>query len=317
MRCNTRSVVSAGATAVKEFQAVRRDRLGELEHTFLGAGGDVPLPTWRRYLDGSRPGYLADHRVMGSNVFPGAGYVEMALAAGLSLYGGPYCVAERIRFEAPVILRAGTGYLLDTTLDQFTGRVAIYGRQPDSEHWVRHASAQLTSAAVAAPVLDLDAIRARCSARRDGSRFYTDIRSHGFDYGPAFRPIARLWLGDGEAVGEFRSDALFASAGDDLVLDPVALDGCFQMLLPLISAVVAEHATLLPVGADRIIVHSRPTGPLWVHASETRSAGTDLTGDAVLTTADGHAVIEVRGVCARLVGARAAGTHPARPLVTA
>ena len=93
MRCNTRSVVSAGATAVKEFEATRRDRLGELEHTFLGAGGDVPLPTWRRYLDGSRPGYLADHRVMGSNVFPGAGYVEMALAAGRSLYGAPYCVA--------------------------------------------------------------------------------------------------------------------------------------------------------------------------------------------------------------------------------
>jgi hybrid polyketide synthase/nonribosomal peptide synthetase FtdB len=287
----------------KEADATRHDRLGELEHTFLGAGGDLPLPTWRRYLDGSRPGYLTDHRVMDSNLFPGAGYVEMALAAGRSLFGAPHCVAERVRFEAPVIIRPGAAYMLDTTVDQTTGRVAIYGRQPDGTHWVRHASARLAPAAVSRPVLDLDAIRARCPGRQDGSEFYAAIRGHGFDYGPAFRPIARLWLGDGEALGEFGSGALAPSAEDDLILDPVALDGCFQMLLPLISSAVEEHAALLPIGVDRIIVHDRPSGPLWVHASATRAIGDDLSGDAVLMTADGQAVIEVRGFHARIVGA--------------
>jgi myxalamid-type polyketide synthase MxaD len=287
----------------KEADATRRDRLGELEHTFLGAGGDLPLPTWRRYLDGSRPAYLIDHHVMDSNLFPGAGYVEMALAAGRSLFGAPRCVAERVRFEAPVIIRPGSGYMLDTTVDKTTGRVAIYGRQPDSRHWVRHASARLAPAAVTRPVLDLDAIRARCGARQDGSQFYEAIRGHGFEYGPAFRPIAGLWLGEREALGEFRSDALAPSADDDLVLDPVALDGCFQMLLPLISPAVEEHAALLPVGVDRIIVHDRPAGALWVHASATRAICGDLTGDAVLVTADGRAVLEVRGFHARTVGA--------------
>ncbi len=38
----------------KEADAIRRDRLGELVHTFLGTGSDVALPTWRRYLDGSQ-----------------------------------------------------------------------------------------------------------------------------------------------------------------------------------------------------------------------------------------------------------------------
>jgi acyl transferase domain-containing protein/acyl carrier protein len=287
----------------KEADATRRDRLGELEHTFLGTGGDLPLPTWRRYLDGSRPAYLADHRVMDSNLFPGAGYVEMALAAGRSLFGAPHCVAERVRFEAPVIIRPGSGYMLDTTVDKTTGRVAIYGRRPDSRHWVRHASARLAPAAVTRPVFDLDAIRARCGARQDGSQFYEAVRGHGFDYGPAFRPIAGLWLGEREALGEFRSDALAPSADDDLVLDPVALDGCFQMLLPLISSAVEEHAALLPVGVDRIIVHDRPVGPLWVHASAARTVGSNLVGDAVLVTADGRAVIEVRGFHARIVGA--------------
>jgi myxalamid-type polyketide synthase MxaD len=287
----------------KEAEATRRDRLGEIDHSLLGARRDVPSPTWRRYLDGSRPVYLADHRVMDTNLFPGAGYVEMALAAGRELYGAPRCSAERVRFEAPAALRGNAAYVLDTTVDRTTGRVAISGRQPDGKHWVRHASARLVPAAVSAPVIDIDAVRSRCGAQQDGSQFYQAVREHGFEYGSAFQPIETLWLGDGEALGEFATDALVPSAADDLVLDPVALDGCFQMLLPLISSAVDEHTALLPVGVDRIIVHSRPEGRLWVHATATSLAGKDVTGDAVLMTADGHAVAEVRGFRARQVGA--------------
>ncbi len=286
----------------KEADAARRDRLGELDHSFLGSSRDLPLPAWRRYLDRSLPTYLADHRVMDTNLFPGAGYVEMALAAGRALFGAPRCIAERIRFEAPVVLGGGA-YVLDTTVDRETGRVAIYGRQPGGRHWVRHASAVLAPAAVSVPVLDLDAIRARCATEQEGSSFYESVREHGFDYGPAFQPIDRLWIGDGEALGKFGPDALAPSAADDLILDPVALDGCFQMLLPLISSTVGEHTALLPVGVDKIIVHDRSAGPLWVHAVATSGVGGDLTGDAVLLAADGRAVIEVRGFRARLVGA--------------
>jgi acyl transferase domain-containing protein len=287
----------------KEADDVRRDRLGEIDHSLLGAGRDTPEPTWRRHLDGSRPGYLADHRVMDTNLFPGAGYVEMALAAGRELFRVPRCIAERVRFEAPVVLRGGESYLLDTTVDRATGRVAIYGRHPERKHWVRHASARLAPAAVSAPTLDPEAIRTRCGREEwTGNRFYEIVRGHGFEYGPTFRPIRRVWLGEGEAFGEFGSDALAPSAAEDLVLDPIALDGCFQMLLPLISSSVEEHAALLPVGVDRIIVHSRPDGPLWVHATAAGANPHELAGNAVLMTGDGRVVAEVIGFRARVVG---------------
>lgn len=287
----------------KEADEVRRDRLGEIDHSLLGARRDVPLPTWRRHLDGSRPAYLADHRVMDTNLFPGAGYVEMALAAGRELFGVPRCIAQRIRFEAPIVLRDSEQYLLDTTLDRATGRVAVYGRQPDSRHWVRHASVRLAPAAVCAPVADLAAIRARCGQEQwSGEQFYGTVRQHGFEYGPAFQPIARVWLGQGEALGEFGPDVLLPNAGEDLVVDPIALDGCFQMLLPLISSTVEEHAALLPVGIDRVVVHERPSGPLWVHATAASATGGQLAGNATLMTEDGRAVVEVLGFRARIVG---------------
>jgi myxalamid-type polyketide synthase MxaD len=287
----------------KEAVATRQDRLGELEHPLLGARRDEPLPTWRRRLDGSRPAYIADHRVMDANLFPGAGYVEMALAASRSLFGTPHCVAEGIRFEAPVIFHPGTAYMLDTTVDRATGQVAIYGCQPGSEHWARHASARLAPAAVSAPEFDLDAIRARCRERWDGARFYQTIRQRGFDYGPSFRPIAGLWVGEREAVGQYTPDALAVNSGDDLVIDPIALDGCFQMLLPFAARPADPNAALLPVGVDKIIVHGRPDGAaLWVYARATATTGDEIAGDAVLMTDDGRAVIEVLGFRARLVG---------------
>ncbi|NUP51489.1 MAG: type I polyketide synthase [Catenulispora sp.] len=301
----------------KEAEATRHDRLGELEHPLLGERRDVPMPTWRRTLDGSRPACLADHRVTGTAVFPGAGYVEMALAAGRSLFGSAHCVAERVRFDAPVVLQSAA-YELDTTVDQTTGRVAVYGRRPGAEQWTRHATARLAPAAVSTPRIDLTAARGRCSEEWDAERCYGVFRDHGFDYGPAFRSIERLWLGDGEAIGLLRrtgvrwgdgGDGGDGTSGSGLVVDPIVLDGCFQMLLPFLEAAGDGHSALLPIGADRIIVHGRPRGPMWVHARTTEAAGDRLAGDVVLTDADGTALVEVRGFRARLVGAGQHG-HP-------
>jgi acyl transferase domain-containing protein len=286
----------------KEADATRQDRLGEIEHSLLGTRRDSPTPTWRRRLDGTRPGYLADHRVMDANLFPGAGYVEMALAGGRALFGASRCVAEHVRFEAPVIMHGGPAYLLDTTVDEVTGHASVHGCQSDGGHWIRHASMRLGPPAVHAPRLDLAAIRQRCAGQWDGEGFNEAVRERGFEYGPSFRPIDRLWVGDREALAQFTPGALAATADDDLVLDPVALDGCFQMLLPFADRPSEPHAALLPVGVDRIVVHGRPAGPLWVYARPTTSTGDEIAGDAVLVTEDGRAVAEVQGFRAKLIG---------------
>jgi hybrid polyketide synthase/nonribosomal peptide synthetase FtdB len=287
----------------KETDANRRDRLGELDHSLIGTRRDVPTPTWRRHLDGSRPAYLADHRVMEANLFPGAGYVEMALAAGRAVFGSRRCVVEQVRFEAPTVLRPGPAYVLDTTLDRATGRVEIHGRQQGALKWTRHATARLAPAAVSMPRIDLDPIRARCVQEWDSTRCYEAFRSHGFDYGPSFRSIEELWLGDGEAIGRLSADVVARNAQEDLILDPIVLDGCFQMLLPLVGVLSDDAAMLMPVGVDRIVLHEHVDEALWVHATATGQSGHELTSDAVLVTESGRVVIEVHGFRVRVLAA--------------
>ena len=293
----------------KEAEEVRRDRLGEVEHSLLGVRRDAPRSIWRRQFDGSRPAYLADHRVMGANLFPGAGYVEMALAAGRAVFGAGPCVVEHVQFHAPVVLRGAAPYLLDTTVDTATGTIKIDGRRPDATGWVRHASARLAPAVTSAAVVDLDAARARCGEERDAERCYAAFAAEGFDYGPRFQSIQRLWLGEREAVGRLTAEAVTGNAGEDLILDPIVLDGCFQMLLPFVESQTSAGATVLPIGAERIVVHGRPSGELWAHATATESSSELLTGDVVLTDAAGHAVIEVRGFQVRVIAHEPSATR--------
>ena len=55
-------------------------------------------------LDTADLDYLTDHRLGRSIVFPGAAYVEMALATARETFGPGPCVLEDIEFQALLVL---------------------------------------------------------------------------------------------------------------------------------------------------------------------------------------------------------------------
>ena len=152
-------------------------------------------------------------------------------------------------------------------------------------------------------MIDLDAVRARCAEEWDNQRCYEAFAHHGFDYGPTFRSIEELWLGTGEAVGRLSPEAAAHNAKEDLIVDPIVLDGCFQMLLPLVGVLSDDSAMLMPVGVDRIVLHEHSAQALWVHATATGRSGHELTSDAVLVTEDGQVVMEIHGFRVRVLAA--------------
>lgn len=51
----------------------------------------------------SQPATLADHKIQGKVIMPGAVYLEMSLAAGAALHGKPWCVRDLSLVE-PLLL---------------------------------------------------------------------------------------------------------------------------------------------------------------------------------------------------------------------
>ena len=127
--------------------------LGAADHPLLGAAvslaadGGVVL-TGR--LSTRAQGWLADHAVAGTVLFPGTGFVELAIRAGDEVGCGEL---RELTLQAPLVLPAEESVHLQVVVgvaDEAGQReVAVYSRPEDAEQdraWTRHAEGVLADA---------------------------------------------------------------------------------------------------------------------------------------------------------------------------
>ncbi len=285
-----------------EGDQARRYRLGTLDEPYAGYRLETAQPGWRRALDGTAPAGLTDHVVHGQALFPGAGFVEIALEVARAHYGAPRATLEDVRFTAALGLRLPAVTLVEASLEETTGTVSIASRAPEAERWVRNAVATLLPAPP--PCVVVDATAADPSALPGAVDVPADVlyerfAAAGFAYGPTFRRIERAWIAEREAVADVAAPAAQDVQGKTPVLDPTVLDAAFQLLLPL-AGVLDGGPPVIPVSVERVAVHATPTGPLRAHASNPRPVGDGLlAGDVVLTTPAGEVLVEVVGFTVR------------------
>ena len=72
-------------------------------HPLLGQSVSALHPTWEAELSTVLNAFLADHRVQGSVVVPGAVYIEMALAAANVVYGSNHSVDDLVLHRAVIL----------------------------------------------------------------------------------------------------------------------------------------------------------------------------------------------------------------------
>src|SRR5262249_26993920 len=78
--------------------------VGAAPYPLLGHRVNAARPTWELEVDASLMEYLRDHAVGGAVVFPGAAYIEMALAAGREVYGDTSIEVKDVRFDRALFL---------------------------------------------------------------------------------------------------------------------------------------------------------------------------------------------------------------------
>lgn len=286
-----------------EGAAGRRERLAEIVEPYLGDRSEGALPAWRRLLDGTAPRSLADHVVHGAVLFPGAGFLEIAAEVARDEYGATTCSLQDVAFEAALTHGGGGTYLVDTHLDADSGRITIHGKVPGAGRWARHATMTLRSAPAIAPRVDAAPVVGERIATVD---LYTRFDEAGFAYGPAYRLLEDVVLGEGAATARIRAVAAEPVAERAPVLEPSVLDAAFQLLLPL-AFDNAAGAKLIPVGVDRVVIHGRPEGAVLARATARPSldAGT-IRGDVVLADESGRVLAEVEGFTVRILDEAAA-----------
>ncbi|SON61905.1 Phenolphthiocerol synthesis polyketide synthase type I Pks15/1 [Mycobacterium simulans] len=244
--------------------------LGASEHPLLHAVVDLPASggvvlTGR--LSPSVQGWLADHAVSGAVVFPGAGFVELAVRAGDEV-GCP--VVEELTLRTPLMLPAANSVAVQVVVGEAaeSGRrsVSVYSRAGTGAGsvWVCHAEGTLSSGAVE-PGADLSVWPPAGAAAVDIADGYERLAAQGYDYGPAFRGLTALWTRGDELFAEVRlPEAAGGVAG--FGVHPALLDAALhaallahqdaELVLPFSWQGVSLHAA----GASAVRARIAPVG---------------------------------------------------------
>jgi acyl transferase domain-containing protein/NADPH:quinone reductase-like Zn-dependent oxidoreductase/acyl carrier protein len=219
------------------------------EHPLLAAmvrlaGDQGWLFTGRVSLQDQR--WLADHAVMGFVLFPGTGFIELALAAGQRVGAG---VVEELTFEAPLILtedRAVQVQVAVTEPDERERRqVVIYSRpqavaEADEAPWTRHASGILAPTAEATDSalqqLSSEMWPPEGAAPVEIEFLYDRLAEVGYEYGPAFQGLRAVWQRGEEGFGELVLDKGQAREADGYGAHPALLDAALHMALQTVVA---------------------------------------------------------------------------------
>ena len=184
-----------------ESEESKADRIGGAPHPLLGCRVSSARPMWEVEINTRLLGYLQDHAVRGAVVFPGAAYIEMALAAGREVFGGGDVAVEEIRFDRALFLPDGERPRAQIAIDAEEGTFEIHSRS-GSGVWVRNAAGRLTQGCGPATVqLDAAAIQNRCPRalpQDDCYRQFADARLPLRTCVPENRPDSnRRWRSDG------------------------------------------------------------------------------------------------------------------------
>ncbi|OTB05896.1 hypothetical protein M426DRAFT_10039 [Hypoxylon sp. CI-4A] len=305
-------------------------------HELLGmpvAGNEPGLNVWRRVLRLAETPWVRDHMVQGSIVFPGAGYICLAIEAARQLgqedaaKKGKSASGFRLRdinfLFALVIPENADGVEIRTTLRPVPER-EVGGRGwwrfevssvTQENRWTLHAKGMVT--------LEWEEAAREIERRplstyvrqKDPQDLFANLRARGVFHGPLFQNTTNI-IQDGRAPRsicditirhESSTDADPEAAAQTTLLHPITLD----------AVVVAFYTTLPSVGAlqeDPKV--PRSIASMWVSSKISREIGHTLqcdtsllhddpqSGSVDVTISDGltdATVLEIQGLeCASL-----------------
>ena len=251
---------------------------------------------------------LDEHRLHGVGpVLPGTGTVELLSAASRELVGDADVWLREIELLRPVVVDEGTIRRLRVKAtprgEDFDLEVQTLHQTGDRHRgWVTHARARLDRAASAPETgsATLAELRERCQGEvhsdPDGLRLPQEAHLH---FGPRWRVLHEVRMGDQEAFATLRLPERFASDLDEHSLHPGLLDlatGFGMLLLPRYGE--QDEPLWLPSGTASV----RVRGPLpaqvysWAKLVDGDRDSEKATFDYTIFSPEGDVLVEVRGM---------------------
>lgn len=295
----------------------RKGLFGPAPHPFLGERGEGTGNSWRAEINTKAYPFLKDHRLQAETIFPGAGYVDVLLAAGREIFGDvPLEVGEGVIHDA-LFLADDKDVFLNTVYSPERSWARLYSRTRDGkDDWVLRAEGVVRPTDVAppsAPKFDPEAK----SSKEIALEYVYDVDSTGpfVNYGETFQVIERLWMNGRKTVAKITTSEGLANHFDRFLAHPALLDGCLQITDPRMSPKSIFNKRrpgdpiALPVGFKRMRFYAPLTREIMVYASRPKATeGGDPVASFVVTDLEGKVLMTADGLAMRALETSAASS---------
>jgi polyketide synthase 2 len=261
-----------------------------VRHCWHGDAGTAALP------------WLADHRVHGNPVFPGAAYYAVTLSAACEAFTEPPEKVEVTDLRFHELLRLGERTPISTTVtlaDPDRARCEVFGHGANGE-WTLLASATLRR--LYAPAQPNAASTVTLAMRHpvslDPAGFYRSLRAHGLEHGPAFSGIKEL-------RGSRRGESFWArvhvpeaarTPDPSLRIHPALVDQCAQLVVARLTQEDGDHGLVLPVRMQAARLLGDPADAAYCHARLVDATRDALVGQVRLLDDAGKPVLAIDGL---------------------
>ncbi len=222
-------------------------------HPLLGWRVKHAAAAWENVLDMAQTPWLTDHRILDAAVFPGAGYVEMALAAAREHFGGERFEIDNLEILAPVVFDGAAARSLRFELDPSDGTFRILSRaRLSDEDWAVNAAGRLLGAPESSVPVAPPRLRGETTGKEE---HYALLAGIGLVYGPAFQALDKVAAEEGSVDGFISlPEALPQGAEESFLLHPSLLDAAAQSVMYFFRAAIeaGKGYPLLPVKVGRV-----------------------------------------------------------------
>jgi acyl transferase domain-containing protein/acyl carrier protein len=283
----------------------RRNRTDPLAHPFLTVSDDGPQPSWCFLLSATEFDYLRDHRISNQIVFPAAGYAEMGLALSHQLFPREPHVVENLTMNQALFLPENEAQRLRISFEPGGNRFFVHSTT-DSIEWHLHAQGRLVGMEPETPEpIDIDNLRSKMAEEIESVDYYDDYATAGFQFGPCFQQVARVWRGEGQSIVRIDVPTGLQEQAASYRIHPAVLDACLHGAQASHTRVPGRskwEEFYLPTEFKRICLYqNRIPDRLWAHTRTRLDDDVAIVCDIIVYDAQGKAVAAIDGFRAEYV----------------
>lgn len=292
-----------------ETEVSMEKRLGRPGYIYMNEKVRAPKPAWQMEVNKYLLPYLPDHQVENMVVFPGAGYIDIALALHHEHFSETCCALEDVTIHKMLAVQSHQVPVIQSSLDDETGEFRIYSTDQAAlaQEWNLHASGTLVSGIVMEPghAKAIASLKNQFDKELVVDEFYAALEQRGLAYGYYFRPIRALYKSADAVFAQIQPVDEVLSGAQDYLLHPTILDASFQSLVTLIDG----DQPFVPVSLERLNFYRAPRRSCWSYARVVQRNERSMVCEIELLDEQGNTLLSIDNLVCQAISREASDTE--------